>query len=498
LESGEFPVDGESLWEPSCWRVLNFIFCQRCGFAVPGVHSSCHTGLFSRHNGRTRPYAGGWHDAGDLSQQTLQTADVVYSLLELYERRRADNPQLASRLLEEALWGLDFVLRQHLGDGYHASSMGLLLWQDNDVDSHDDIFTVRVQNCAYDNYLYAAYLAYAARIIEAEGSDPMLAGYLRGLAQEDYACASRDFALNGYGGWINPYEHTYCTGPSQWEATASWAASQLYMLTGDDSYAAEARRHASYVLSCQQMEPVADGGLYGFFYRDTARKSVVHFIHQSREQLFMQALTALCGTQADHPDFVRWHAAVEAYGSYIKGLMKYSAPYGMIPAGIYHQNEYADSAAFYSLHLFPPADATERYKVQIANGVNVAPGWYVKRFPVWFNIFNGNLAVHMSMGKAAALCARCLDDAELRRIAAEQLYWTVGKNPFAQSLIYGEGRRFPSLNNFSSGEQTGAMPVGIRSLGDSDEPYWPNINNACYKEVWVTSAGKWLSLIAEL
>ena len=40
------------------------------------------------------------------------------------------------------------------------------------------------------------------------------------------------------------------------------------------------------------------------------------------------------------------------------------------------------------------------------------------------------------------------------------------------------------------------MAVGIRSLGDSDEPYWPQINNACYKEVWLTSAGKWLSLVA--
>lgn len=42
---------------------------------------------------------------------------------------------------------------------------------------------------------------------------------------------------------------------------------------------------------------------------------------------------------------------------------------------------------------------------------------------------------------------------------------------------------------------------GVKSapfvIGDSDEPYWPQINNACYKEVWLTSAGKWLSLIAE-
>lgn len=84
------------------------------------------------------------------------------------------------------------------------------------------------------------------------------------------------------------------------------------------------------------------------------------------------------------------------------------------------------------------------------------------------------------------------------RKAREQLYWVVGKNPFCQSLIYGEGYRYPQMNSFSSGELTGEMPVGIRSLGNSDEPYWPQTNNACYKEVWMTSAGKWLSLLAEL
>lgn len=498
MTSGDFSVGDAAIWDSSCWKVLNFIFCQRCGYPVPGVHSCCHSGLFSVHDGKKRSYAGGWHDAGDLSQQTLQTADVVYSLLELYEHRREDNPSLAARLREEALWGLDFVLRQHLGDGWHASSMGLLLWQDNDVDSHDDIFTVRKQDCAYDNYLYAAYLAYAARVLGAEGSDPQLAGWLRQLAEEDYGFACRKFAESGYGGWISPYEHTYCTGESQWEATASWAASQLYMLTGDSVYAADARRHIGDVLECQQTNEPAKGVPYGFFYRDRSRRSVVHFIHQSREQLFMQALDALCESQPGHCDCGLWLASAKAYGGYVKSMMKYTAPYGMIPAGVYKDGEDTDSAAFSAVHLFPPDDAARRYRLQTAGGVRLADGWCLKRFPVWFNIFNGNLAVHLSMGKAAAICGRLLDDSELVDIAREQLYWTVGKNPFAQSLIYGEGQRFPSLNNFSSGEIVGAIPVGIRSLGDSDEPYWPNINNACYKEVWVTSAGKWLSLIAEL
>jgi hypothetical protein len=69
---------------------------------------------------------------------------------------------------------------------------------------------------------------------------------------------------------------------------------------------------------------------------------------------------------------------------------------------------------------------------------------------------------------------------------------------FGQSMVYGEGWNYPDMDSFSSGLLTGMMPVGIRTWGDTDEPWWPQVNNACYKEVWVTVAGKFLSLIAEL
>ena len=122
----------------------------------------------------------------------------------------------------------------------------------------------------------------------------------------------------------------------------------------------------------------------------------------------------------------------------------------------------------------------------------------MRRFPLWTDIFNGNEALILASGKAAALCGRFLDDQELSDIAIEQLYWTLGKNPFCQSLMYGEGHRYPSQDSFSSGEIVGEMPVGIRAIVDKDMPYFPMTSNACYKEVWLTSAGKWLSLLAEL
>ena len=107
------------------------------------------------------------------------------------------------------------------------------------------------------------------------------------------------------------------------------------------------------------------------------------------------------------------------------------------------------------------------------NGVKQENILTPKRFPVWFSIFNGNTAIHLSTGKSAAICGNFLKDEELLGIGREQLYWTVGKNPFGQSLIYGEGYNYPQMNSFSSGEMTGEMPVGIRTLGNDDIPYWP-------------------------
>ena len=269
-------------------------------------------------------------------------------------------------------------------------------------------------------------------------------------------------------------------------------------LTGKPSYADIAAEYIRYTLDCQRTEPLKDkDGTRGFFYRDKSRKSIVHYIHQSREQVYMQAMVMLCETQKEHPDYPKWVNSIQLYGEYLKGMMKYTHPYGMIPSGVYHAEEYKDTTNFYALHLFPPANAKELYTEQIKRGVQLDKEHYMKRFPVWFNIFNGNTAIHLSNGKSAAICGNFLKDKELLNIGLEQLYWTVGKNPFGQSLIYGEGHNYPQLNTFSSGEMTGEMPVGIRTLGNDDVPYWPQTNNACYKEVWITSAGKWLSLIAE-
>lgn len=469
--------------------LVNFIFCQRCGYAVPGIHGACHEDVFCNFKGREVSYGGGWHDAGDLSQQTLQTCETATALLELWHKTHDKGSACASRLLEEAMWGLRFVLHCRLGDGYHASSMGLLHWTDGIVGTADDIHTVRSQNVDYDNFLYAGCEAYAARVMP---SSP-LRDSLAKAAREDFHFATDKFEREGYDVFPHVMEHTYNTSPSQYHATMSWAASQLFMLTGEEKYGVSAAKSVGYLLECQEEQ----GVLPGYFYRDKTRRSIVHYIHQSREQLFMQALVSLCESQPTHEDNGRWLRAIGLYGNYLKSLVPYVEPYGMAASGVYLPEEYADSAGFHSLHIFSTVEAYASYDSQLEKGVKLDESHYVRRFPIWFNIFNGNEAVILSMGKAAALCGHFLKDDSLLQVGREQLYWTVGKNPYCQSLIYGEGWRYPSMDSFSSGEMMGEIPVGIRSWGDEDIPYWPHTNNACYKEVWTTSAAKFLSLLAE-
>ena len=69
------------------------------------------------HGGKTFSFGGGWHDAGDMSQQMLQTAEAAQELLELSGHLKDRDTLLAPRLREEGLWGLEFTFQSRFGDG---------------------------------------------------------------------------------------------------------------------------------------------------------------------------------------------------------------------------------------------------------------------------------------------------------------------------------------------------------------------------------------------
>lgn len=487
-----FTITANPLYE-SVWKVVHFLYCERCGGPLLGGHGTCHTDILARHNGVSLPYCGGWHDAGDVSQQTLQTGEVVASLLEIAARIKDHEPVLYYRIMEEAAWGLDFVLRMRFGDGYRATSAGIRRWSNGLIGDMDDC-EARVHNHAFENFLLSGVEAAAA--LSFRELDPALSWKAYHCACEDYRFALKQFEEKGME-LPSFYEHTYHSSLSQYYAAASYSASAIYGVEQDRFFADQAAAFGSLLLSCQETGR-QDCPLSGFFYREPDKKTIVHFNHQSREHLFMQALVALCRTQPAHRDKDVWENAMHLYGEYVKNIYSYAAPYGLLPAGIHKMDEYLDEETFSLLHLMTTFEEdSKNYKEQLEKGISLNENYCIRMFPVWFS-FRGNTAIHLSSGKAASLLGLYFNDNELIEIAREQLYWIFGKNPFGQSLIYGAGSNYAQQYGALNGEMAGSLPVGIETRRNDDIPFWPMENCATYKEVWTTSAGRWLSVAADL
>ncbi|ETY72991.1 glycoside hydrolase family 9 protein [Lactiplantibacillus fabifermentans] len=480
------------LWGSTVLKTLNFIFAERCGYPVPGIHGMCHVDVTASHRGKTISFNGGWHDAGDLSQQTVHSGEITLSLLESATAYASSNPRLAHRLKQEALWGLDFILKMRFGDGYRATSAGVSRWTNNQIGDMDDA-QARVHNNPYENYLFAGIFAKCARLI----ADDAWRERLTAVAQADFTFAEQVFAKHPYQAEPIMWEHTYNTSPSVYNATVAWAAGELYRLTQQTSYLQTSVHFGDLLVAAQEqagLPLLAGGELRGFFYRDARHQVVQHFNHQAREHLISAALTTLMHNQ---PQQTKWQTSVQLYASYFKFLQPYTAPYPMMAAGVYLDDEYQDSASFYKQNLLVDQSAELEFQQQLRSATQIGQHLYLKRFPVWFS-FRGNNGVLLSMGDAAANLGQALHDSELTQIGINQLQWLTGDNPFSQSLIYGVGKTFESQYSVSSGEMVGEIPVGIETKANEDQPYWPQFNNATYKEVWISNAGKVLSLIARI
>jgi hypothetical protein len=83
-------------------------------------------------------------------------------------------------------------------------------------------------------------------------------------------------------------------------------------------------------------------------------------------------------------------------------------------------------------------------------------------------------------------------------LASQQAQWVVGRNPFTQSTMYGEGYDWAQQYSVSSSDFVGSLPVGMQSRGVTDLPYWPSQNMYVYKEVWVHPSARWLWLMEDL
>ena len=146
----------------------------------------------------------------------------------------------------------------------------------------------------------------------------------------------------------------------------------------------------------------------------------------------------------------------------------------------------------------PARGATaDAFREQVLNGVKVGEHHYVRLFPVWFE-FRGNHGTVLTQAKAISAAAHLRGNFELASLAQQQLQWVVGRNPFVQSTMWGEGYDYAPQYTAMSGDIVGSLPVGIQAHRNADQPYWPAENCHNWKEVWVHPVARWFCLMRDL
>ncbi len=478
---------GDDSWRDSIWKALNFLYVERCGFEIPGVHGVCHRDALLTHNGKQIVMNGGWHDAGDLSQGPVNTSNAVYGLLALAERMqgRGEDPVLCRRVIEEAKWGLDWVLKTRFGDGYRATFIAIDSYTDNILGDFDDR-RVEAQNSPSVNYLSAAVEARACRVLKE--SDPEMAQRSLRTAQEDW-----EFAVKGPA--RRPVAPGADSGPDmELAAIGIIASTDLYQDTGEQRYADKAFELAEVVIGSQQQKmPDWKTPLAGFFYTNPRQEELYHASHVGNEQAPVVAMTRLCELFPNHPDWMRWYAVAALHSEfYLKAAARFTEPYNVLPASIYRESE--------ALHI-PEAGngemTREIFLDQIRHAVSLGGDYFLRMFPVW-TVRRGHFGVLLSQTRALAAAAHLRGDTAAADLAAKQVEWVLGRNPFSESAMYGEGYDFPTQYSERSGDIVGSLPVGIETRANNDEPYWPVQNCFNYKEVWVHPVARWFWLMEDV
>ena len=482
---------GDDVWRDSIWKVLNFMYSERCGTVIPGIHGICHQDDYTVHGDRRIVVNGGYHDAGDLSA-TGNLPAMAYALFTLADRlqQQDEDPVLRARVLEEAKWGLNWVLRTRFGDGYRSTGQNISYWTDGIMGDADDRFGQAVNDPEW-NFRVAALEALASRVLKE--SDPELARRSLATAEEDWR-----FAVEGLK-QAKPVPELYGQKDNLERVSFGAIASiDLYLATGNQLYAGEGVALGDEILASQErkLQPWTVP-LTGYFYTGPDRKYLFHRFHIGEEEQPIIALAHLCEALPNHKKWMQWYSAIVLHAQYDQqSAAAVDAPYHVLPAGIYRTSE--ANLLSESVSWRPLATASrDQFVAEVKQGLPLDGDTYLRRYPVWFQ-FRGNSSVLLSQAKALSAAAQLRGSLADEDLAQQQAEWLIGRNPFSASIMYGEGYDWTPLYSIRSGQMVGAIPVGIETKGNSDVPYWPNQICWTYKEVWVQPAGEWIWLMSDL
>lgn len=483
----EFLISDKA-FDSSIYKSMNFLRSLRCGVEVDGVHSACHLNCKTVHpiTKKTVPNHGGWHDAGDVSQFEICTAEMAEAILDLADVLKQDDT-MYDRLLEEAKVGLNWLLRTRFGDGYRTMGVTYNIWRKNILDPDNTSVSSSVaEEGSFENFLSSAALAVGAKMYE--NVDSIFSNWCKRSAIEDYNVACYEYDNHIFTKrWGEPIV-------SQTMGAASLAACELYTITKDEKYLVDAYKYVKLVMKCQ--ETGIDAPMKGFFYEDLEHKYILAYEHRGHEQSPIQGIARLYELTNDLEIKSELRKSLELYKEYIMDSLKYTAPYNLLPGHIYHIDKV--NIDHYTIQYGNTIETGYKMLIeQVQKGINLGNGWYLRIMPISVTR-RGFHATLLSKTKAVSMIAKVLDDEQLKSVVVNQIEWILGKNPFASSTMYGEGHNYHPLYVAFSRQMVGALPVGIKTKDDLDLPYWPTINNAVYKEIWGHTTGKYLWVLADI
>jgi hypothetical protein len=463
IRSDEFLIQGDVLERNTLSNVIYYFKGQRAS----GLMDKADHHLPDPYGGSgTLDISGGWYDAtGDygihLSHQNLtsyfntqQVPLVVWSLLRSYQqldaRHDPDFSQYLRRLLDEGLFGADFLVRDKRSDGSFYQSIDApgpgKLPQDRRIG--DPNWRTQIKRNANDT---------TEQVVPAHGPHAYEASFRAGggvaiaaLALASTVNADGDFSTQDYlrtaedayrfldahnkeliNDGVENIVDDYC---------ALLAATELYRATHDEIWRQAAQRRADSLMARltghagQQDYWRADAGTRPFFHPTDAGLPIV--------ALLEYATIATPDQQKSVRDAVRRSLAYELH---VTGEV--NNPFG------------------YARQLVRMGDGTVRTAFFFPHDTEAAPWWQGE---------NARLA---SLAAAARMAAPLFVDdpafhAQLESYAWNQLHWILGRNPYDTSMLMGSGQRNAAYMFFRSYEYTsapGAIINGITAgLKDED------------------------------
>lgn len=538
VNSEQFSVSNDP-WRPLVESTLNAFYGLRCGFAVPGMHEACHCDVIAQYKGEKRSVGGGWHDAANMSQDTENTNSSVIALIDMAEALAPYDKELAARALEEARWGLEWIMRMRFEPGIRLLAGNYSFYTDGIVGDSDDVVienpdelpkrsapsTINDQGgfgmmmrpvIASDTFLnLGGALAEVRGARALKSSDPKLSAELLKAAEEDFATVLRDRpeppAEKGAPNW-----HVQC-----WQNEAGFmalTAVELFRETGKSSYAESAVKLARWVLDVQEFRFIGGSPVTGYFYEDAARTRILREQQRSSgamnsfEEGACLAYQALCETFPNHPDWIRWYEGIVTYSEFFcrKGA-EASAPFQMIPAAVWRESDLdapvsqdmlasrgtTHPDALFSSPVTPELVAHQLRELYEA-GTYLSPEQRLRVLPLPMDhIRHGGTTVHLTKTVGLAAAAQLRRDSGLAQLAANQVQWVAGANPFSRSLIYGVG--YDWWQNFTVALPNiyGGMAVGMNTYRH-DAPAWGNNALFPYKEIWVETSARFAAVLARL